>query len=103
MARPQTYIGIDGDVFGGMTQMGKIVRDARVFGLIEETETCAGWSGQQFEVLMDKVNENWDKYGCMVSQLPVELRERHQRIYDEAIIIAKQAGWSGEIETDDEI
>jgi hypothetical protein len=38
----------------------------------------------------------------MVSYLPPELRERHQRIHDVAIQDAKKAGWSGEHETDDE-
>ena len=102
MARPGTYVGIDKDVFGAMTTIGKIIRDAWVFGLIPETETCGGWSGGQIDVLLDKVNAEWDKYGCMVSQLPAELRERHQRIHDVAIAQAKSAGWSGEQETLDD-
>jgi hypothetical protein len=54
------------------------------------------------DVLLDKVNTEWDKYGCMVSQLPEPLRERHQRIYEEAVARAKAAGWSGEDETIDD-
>ncbi len=102
MSRPETYIGLDNEVNGGMTTIGKIIRDARVFGLIEETETCKGWNFAGIDALLDKVNAEWDKYGCLVSQLPAELFARHQLIHDEAIIRAVAAGWSGEAETDDE-
>jgi len=102
MAIPETYVGIDNDENGGMTPIGKIIRDARVFELIEETETCEGWEFSRVNALLEQVNTEWDKYGCLVSLLPPELRERHERIYREAIIKAKEAGWSGEIETDNE-
>ena len=102
MARPDKYVGINNEVSGGMTTIGKIIRDGWVFGLIEETETCEGWNFAGVDALLDKVNTEWDKYGCLVSNLPVELRERHQRIHDKAIADAKAAGWSGEVETDDE-
>ena len=102
MARPDTYVGINNEVNGGMTTIGKIIRDAWVFGLIEETETCEGWNFAGVDALLDKVNKEWDKYGCLVSQLPPELFEKHKRIHDKAIAAAKSAGWSGEAETDDE-
>ena len=102
MTRPSTYVGIDNDVFGGMTTIGKIIRDAWVFELIPETETCEGWNQAGVDALLDKVNVEWDKYGCLVSQLPDALRERHQRIHDKAIASAKAAGWSGELETRDD-
>jgi hypothetical protein len=102
MARPHTYVGIDNDVNGGMTTIGKIIRDAWVFELLPETETCEGWSQGQVDSLLDKLNAEWDKYGCMVSQLPEALRERHQRIHDKAIANAKAAGWTGEHETIDD-
>jgi len=102
MGRPNTYVGIDNDVNGAMTTIGKIIRDAWVFELLPETETCEGWNQGQVDVLLDKVNAEWDKYGCMVSQLPADLRERHQRIHDKAIANAKAAGWSGEHETIDD-
>jgi hypothetical protein len=85
-----------------MTNIGKIIRDAWVFELIPETETCAGWNQGQMDVLLDKVNAEWDKYGCMVSLLPADLRERHRRIHEQAIADAKAAGWSGELETYDD-
>jgi len=85
-----------------MTAIGKLIRDAWVFGVIPETETCAGWNLARIDALLHKVNDEWDKYGCLVSHLPDELRERHQRIHGDAIERARAAGWSGEIETNDE-
>jgi hypothetical protein len=102
MARPNTYVGINNEVNGGMTTIGKIIRDAWVFGLIEESETCEGWNFAGVDALLDKVNKEWDKYGCRVSSLPPELFGKHQRIHGKAIEEAKKAGWSGEAETDDE-
>lgn len=102
MNKPKTYVGIDKDVNGGMTTIGKTIRDAWVFNIIPETETCAGWNLAGLDGLLQKVNAEWDKHGCLVSNLPKELRQRHQKIHDEAIVKAKSAGWSGEFETDDE-
>lgn len=102
MNKPKTYVGIDKDVHGGMTTIGKLIRDAWVFGLIPDTETCEGWNFAGIDALLDKVNAEWDKYGCMVSHLPKELFERHQEIHNIAIEKAKAAGWTGEAETDDE-
>jgi riboflavin synthase alpha subunit len=85
-----------------MTTIGKIIRDAWVFELIPETETCEGWNQGQVDILLDKVNVEWDKYGLMVSQLPEELRKRHRKIHDEAIAKAKAVGWTGEQETVDD-
>jgi hypothetical protein len=102
MAKPHTYVGVDKDINGGMTTIGKIVRDAWVFGLIPETETCEGWNLAGVDALLQKVNNEWDKYGCLVSHLPPELFERHQRIHKAAVETAHAAGWSGEQETEDE-
>jgi hypothetical protein len=102
MSRPDRYVGIDNDLNGGMTTIGKIIRDAWVFGLLDESETCKGWNLAGIDSLLDKVTAEWDKYGCLVSRLPPELFERHQRIHGEAVAKARAAGWSGESETDDE-
>ena len=101
-SKPDKYVGIDNDINGGMTQIGKIIRDAWVFGIIEETQTCEGWNLAGIDALLQKVNAEWDKYGCLVSHLPEELFERHQRIHGEAVKRARAAGWSGDLETDDE-
>lgn len=102
MAKPNTYVGIHDDLFGGMTTIGKIIRDAWVFELIPETETCKEWNQAGIDALLQKVNAEWDKYGCLVSRLPEELFQRHQEIYDKAVATAREKGWSGEFETDDE-
>lgn len=102
MKKSSIYVGIDEDLFAGMTNIGKVIRDAWVFGLIPETETCKGWNNQGIEALLQKVDAEWDKYGCLVSGLPEELFERHQRIYSDAVRKAREQGWSGEFETDDE-
>jgi hypothetical protein len=102
MAKPDRYVGIDNDINGGMTTIGKIIRDAWVFGLLDETETCEGWNLAGIDALLQKVNNEWDKYGCLVSHLPPDLRLRHAKIHGDAIARAKAAGWSGETETDDE-
>ena len=97
--RPDKYVGIHNDQFGGMTSIGKNIRDAWVFELIPETETCEGWNLAGIDALLQKVNAEWDKYGCLVSRLPEELFERHQRIHGEAVKIAREKGWDGEYET----
>lgn len=94
------YCGIHKDINGGMTAVGKIIRDAQVFGLLDEAETCEDWDLSRLYALLDKINAEWDKYGCMVSQLPDELFKRHQRIHSDAIAKAEAAGWCGEDETD---
>jgi len=101
-AKPDKYVGIDKDVQGGMTTIGKIIRDAWVFGLLPEDETCEGWNLAGIDALLQKVNAEWDKYGCLVSRLPPDLFERHQKIHGEAVAKARAAGWCGEHETDDE-
>jgi len=99
---PKTYDGLENDINGGMTMIGKIIRDAWVFGILPETETCTGWVMSRIEAIHQQVNNEWDKYGCMVSSLPEELRERHKQIYDEAIKQAKERGWDPEASTTDE-
>ena len=102
MIKKGIYSGIDKDINGGMTSIGKIICDAKVFGLLKDDETCEGWNLSRLDVLMHQVDAEWDKYECMVSRLPEDLFERHNRIYKEALERAKAAGWSGETETDDE-
>jgi hypothetical protein len=100
--KPDKYVGIDNDINGGMTTIGKIIRDAWVFGILDESQTCEGWNLAGIDALLQKVNAEWDKYGCLVRNLPEELYKRHQKIHGDAVKLAKQAGWSGEVETGDE-
>ena len=95
------YPGLDEDKNGGMTYLGQIVKDAWVFGLLPETERCAGWSRGQMQALYHRLTVEWDKYGNIPSQLPSELRQRHARIYSEAMERARQGGWDPELGEDD--
>lgn len=92
------YVGIDSDLNGGMTDTAKIIRDAWTFGLIPESESCAGWEAGQIEELWRKVNAEWEKYGFLVGNLPPELRERFMRIHDAAMERARAAGWDADKE-----
>ncbi|MEE9333554.1 MAG: hypothetical protein V3U65_05635 [Granulosicoccaceae bacterium] len=100
--KPDRYVGVDNDVHGGMTTIGRLVRDAQVFGLIPDEETCAGWNLAGVDALLQKVNVEWDKYGCLPSHLPVDLLARYEFIHTKAFATARAAGWSGELETEDE-
>ncbi len=90
------YVGIHNELNGGMTDTGKIIRDAWVFGIIPETQTCEGWLAQGIQDLWQKTSAEWEKYGFLVNNLPPELRERFERIQSEAVERAKQAGWDPE-------
>jgi len=100
MKRNKIYVGLDDDSYGGMTPTGTIIRDAQVFGLIPDGETCTGWSVARIEALYDEVSKAWEPYGHLASQLPEELRARHRRIYDRAIAAARERGWSAELYSD---
>lgn len=96
--RQKTYVGLDKDDQGAMHTTGRIIRDAWVFGFIPEGETCEGWTIGRIDELYDKVKKEWDKYGLLASNLPPELRERHKRIYDQAISEARAKGWDPELD-----
>ena len=95
------YVGIFNDKFGGMTAQGSIIRDAWVFGIIPETETCEGWDYDRMQILYDKVSAAWAQYNLLPSLLPPELKERHAKIHAEAIERAKKLGWNPELDEND--
>lgn len=101
MSKLKRYQGINNDPTGAMNPTGNIIRDAWLFGIIPETETCEGWTVQGIDALYDKVTVEWDKYGHMVSKLPEELREKHTRIYNAAVERARELGWDPELGDDD--
>lgn len=84
-----------------MSPTGNIIRDAWVFGILPETETCEGWTLGSIEVIYGKVFDAWEPYGNIASQLPPELRERHARIYAAAVEQARKQGWNAELGDDD--
>lgn len=96
----EEYVGFRNDKHG-MTQLGRIVLDGWLFGLIPETEDCAGWDLGRMQILMEKVEVEWDKYGNLPSRLPTELKQRHSEIYARATAIAKEKGWNPELAEDD--
>jgi len=91
------YVGIDKDPHGAMNPTGNIIRDAWLFGLLPETETCEGWTMQRVDGLYDRVTGEWDKYGHLVSNLPPDLAAKHREIYDAAIARARELGWDPEL------
>jgi hypothetical protein len=93
------YVGFNKDKHG-MTQLGRIVLDGWLFGLIPETEDCAGWEIGRMQNLMEQVEEEWDKYGSLPSNLP-DLRQRHAEIYARATEMARGKGWNPELGEDD--
>ncbi|MEZ5839498.1 MAG: hypothetical protein R3D02_03380 [Hyphomicrobiales bacterium] len=102
MAELKHYVGIHNDIRGGMTDTGKIIRDAWVFGIIPETETCENWTVQGIETLWEKVGAAWDRYGYRVGALPPEIRERFDRIQAAAVERARAAGWNPEADVDED-
>ncbi len=90
----QKYAGIHNDIHGGMTDTGKVIRDAWVFEIIPETETCEGWLATDIQSLWDQTSVEWEKYGYLVGNLPKELRERFDRIQGAAMKRAKESDWN---------
>jgi len=78
-----------------------VVMDGWLFGFIPESEDCAGWSLGQMQVLMDKVDREWDKYGNLPSRLPDEMRARHAELYARATERAREKGWNPELGDDE--
>lgn len=93
----RTYPGIFNEPEAGMSPTGNIIRDAWVFGILPEDETCEGWTGPRIEIIYDKVHAAWLPFGHLASRLPPELRERHTRIYEAAIKRARAGGWDPDL------
>jgi hypothetical protein len=96
------YEGIDQDPNGAMNPTGNIIRDAWVFGLIPESETCKGWTMGGIQGLYEKVTQAWAPYAHIPSRLPPELLERHRRIYSAAVERARSLGWDPDRALEDE-
>jgi hypothetical protein len=96
----KTYAGFHHDNHG-ITQLGRIVLDAWVFGFIPETEDCTGWEIGRLQQLMDQISDEWDKYANLPSRLPPELQQRHTEIYAKAVADARIKGWDPELGEDE--
>ena len=97
----QLYAGIDKDEKGGLTHLGRVVRDAWVFDILPETETCEGWGFARMQNLYEQVYAAWEPYAHLPSRLPDNLRERHARLYAQAITAARNKGWDAELGEDE--
>jgi len=53
------------------------------------------------QVLMEKIEAEWDKYNNVPSRLPDEFRARHAEIYAPATKEARAKGWYPELGDDD--
>ena len=92
------YPGIQDDLYGGMTDIGAIVKDAWALGVLPEEEGCAGWSMAQIQALYDQVHEAWEPYQHVISLLPPEMKDRYLRIHGEATRKARELGWTPPME-----
>lgn len=99
--KEQYYSGIEQDVDGGLTPLGRIVIDAWVFGILPEKETCTGWSMSQMQNLYEEVYAAWEPYAHLPSRLPPELQQRHASLYEQRITVARNSGWDTELSEDD--
>ncbi len=97
----QLYVGIDKDEKGGLTHLGRIVMDGWVFGILPESETCAGWGFARMQNLYGQVFAAWEPYAHLPSRLPDDLRERHAKLYAQAIKAARDSGWDAELGEDE--
>jgi hypothetical protein len=95
------YVGIENDLFGGMTDQGRIIRDAWVFGILPENQGCAGWTLGQIQELYEKVYAEWERHGHIPSHLPEDLRVRYVKLYEQAVKRAREHGWDPEMGDDD--
>lgn len=100
--KDKIYAGIDDDDWGGMTPIGNVIRDAWVFGILPETQKCEKWTIGQIQAIHQQVMNEWDKYGCLVSNLPDDLRQRHTEINQAAMKRAKEMGWQAEVPLNDD-
>ena len=96
----QLYVGVDNDTQGGLTHLGRIVRDAWIFGILPETETCVGWDSARMQNLYEQVYAAWEPYAHLPSRLPDGLREKHAKLYAQAIEAARNSGWNAELDKD---
>lgn len=99
--KSDSYVGLENDQDGGMTYYGRVVMDARVFGLIDPDETCAGWKMDRMQTLVNQVAAEWDKHGNIPSRLPDDLRAKHSAEYEKGVKRARDAGWDPDANLED--
>jgi hypothetical protein len=95
-----TYAGFHHDSHG-LTQLGRVVLDAWVFGLLPREQDCQGWDLGRMQGLMQQVQQHWDLHGGLPSRLPPDLLARHTEYYEWALARARERDWNPEEEVDD--
>ena len=96
------YVGLENDDWGGMTPIGNVIRDAWLFGILPESQTCENWTMGQIQAIHQQVMAEWDKYGCVPSGLPDDLKKRHAEYSDAAVKRARDLGWDPEVPPNDD-
>ena len=94
------YVGYHQDKHG-ITQLGRVVLDGWLFGLIPPQQDCAGWGIGRMQGLMEQVQAEWDRHGNLPGRLPTELRQRHAELYERAMREARTRGWDPELGDDE--
>ena len=85
MKQFKQYVGIDNAVNGGTTDIGKLIREARAYGILPESKTCNGFTSQVSDESWEKVQKAWRPHGFQVDNLSAEIRERYWRIQTAAM------------------
>lgn len=101
MGRPLTprhhpdyrYPGLRGDPLAGVSDIGALIRDAWVLGVLPEEQDCRGWPLTRIRQLRAEVTRAWQPYRHQVARLPAALRERYLRIHGRHTIAARERGW----------
>lgn len=102
MGSKDIYAGYDNDEWGAMTPIGNMIRDAWLFGILPETEKCNDWPMSRLQGIFEQVRNEWDKYGCLVSNLPDDLKARHAEYSSAAMKKAREMGWNPEVPLNDD-
>jgi hypothetical protein len=89
-----SYPGLYRDLYGGMTDIGAIIKDAWVLGLLDESEDGRGWPLAKIRELHARVEAAWAPYEHQANRLPPVLRDRYLRIHEAAAVRSRDRGWA---------
>jgi len=101
MLKDGKYPGIHNDLYGGMTDVGAIIRDAWTIGVLPEPETCEGWSVEPIQNLYESVHKAWEPYQHRPFLLPPDIKQNYIRIQQAAVQPARELGWDPPTEAED--
>lgn len=87
------YPGLRDDPLAGISDIGALIRDAWVLGVLPEQQDCRGWSLERLRALRREVARAWRPYQSRPARLPAGLRERYLRIHGRHTRAAREQGW----------